>query len=137
MYNKIMVPIDLAHVDKLGKAIATATDLAKIYSIPILFVGVTAETPTSVAHNPTEYAEKLREFGAKQSSEHGLTIETRAYPSHDPTADLVKRLISAGAENDADLIVMASHVPGFPDHIFAPHAGSVALHAKVSVFVVR
>ena len=137
MYKKIMVPVDLTHVERLGKAINTATDLAKIYSIPILFVGVTAETPTPVAHNPAEFSQKLREFGVKQSEEHGLVIETKAFPSHDPAADLVKTLISAATESDADLIVMASHVPGFPDHFFIANAGSVALHAKVSVFVVR
>jgi nucleotide-binding universal stress UspA family protein len=137
MYKKIMVPVDMAHVERLGKAIDTATDLAKIYSIPILLVGVTAETPTSIAHNPAEFAERLQEFGAKQSAEHGLAIETKAYPSHDPTTDLVKTLISAAADNDADLIVMASHVPGWPDHFFTANAGSVAVHAKISVFVVR
>jgi len=137
VYRKIMVPVDLTHVERLGKAIDTATDLAKIYSIPILFVGVTAETPTAVAHNPTEFAEKLREFGQKQAESHGLVIETKAFPSHDPATDLAKTLISAAGDNDVDLIVMASHVPGFPDHFFIANAGSVALHAKVSVFVVR
>lgn len=137
MYKKIMVPIDLAHVERLGKAIDTATDLAKIYSIPVLFVGVTAETPTPIGHNPKEYAEKLQQFGAKQSEEHGLVIETKAYPSHDPAADLVRNLIAAATENDVDLIVMASHVPGFPDHFFVANAGSVAVHARISVFVVR
>jgi nucleotide-binding universal stress UspA family protein len=137
MYKKIMVPIDLTHVERLSKAIDTATDIAKLYSIPVLFVGVTAETPTPVAHNPAEFAEKLREFGTRQSDEHGLDIETKAYPSHDPATDLVKTLITAANEGEADLIVMASHVPGFPDHFFIANAGSVALHAKVSVFVVR
>jgi nucleotide-binding universal stress UspA family protein len=137
MYTKIMVPVDLQHIDRLDKAINTATDLAKNYSIPILFVGVTAETPTAVAHNPKDFAEKLTVFGTKQSDAHGLVIETKSYPSHDPAADLAKTLIAAAGENDADLIVMASHVPGFPDHFFIPNAGSVALHAKVSVFVVR
>jgi nucleotide-binding universal stress UspA family protein len=137
MYKKIMVPIDLAHVDRLNKAIDTATDIAKNYSIPVLFVGVTAEAPTTVAHNPKEFAEKLEAFGAEQASAHGLEIETKAYPSHDPAADLAETLMGAVTENDVDLIVMASHVPGFPDHFFIPNAGAVALHARVSVFVVR
>ncbi|MDH3664480.1 MAG: universal stress protein [Alphaproteobacteria bacterium] len=137
MYAKIMVPVDLAHADKLDKAINTATDLAKHYRIPICFVGVTAEPPTEVAHNPKEYAEKLEAFGAAQSSAHGLDIETAAYPSHDPAVELDKMLIAAAMDKGADLIVMASHVPGFIEHIFASHAGAVASHAEVSVFVVR
>lgn len=137
MYKKIMVPVDLAHVERLEKAITTATDLAKHYGIPVCFVGVTAETPTEVAHTPKEFAEKLAAFGAGQSKKHGLTVDTTAYPSHDPAVDLDHRLIAAARENGADLIVMASHLPGLQDHIFASNAGAVASHAKVSVFVVR
>lgn len=137
MYTKIMVPVDLAHIERLQKAITTATDLAKHYSIPICFVGVTAETPTEVAHTPKEFAQKLEAFGVGQSQEHGLKIETKAYPSHDPAIDLDKTLIAAAKDNGADLIVMASHVPGFPEHIFASNAGAVASHSGLSVFVVR
>lgn len=137
MYKKIMVPVDLAHIDRLEKAIGTATDLAKHYSIPICLVGVTAETPTEVAHTPAEFAEKLAAFGARQAAAHGLEIETAAYPSHDPSVDLDKTLMAAATQCGADLIVMASHVPGLPDHFFASNAGVVASHAKVSVFVVR
>ena len=137
MYNKIMVPVDLAHAQRLGKALATATDLAKHYRIPICFVGVTAETPTEVAHTPKEFVERLEAFGAAHSKQHNLDIGTAAYPSHDPAADLDDKLIAAARENGADLIVMASHVPGLPEHIFAPNAGAVASHAEMSVFVVR
>lgn len=137
MYKKIMVPVDLAHIELLEKAIISATDIAKLYSIPICFVGVTAETPTGVARNPQEFAHKLAEFGTGQSQAHGVPIETASYPSHDPAVDLDKTLINAARENGADLVVMASHVPGLPEHIFASHAGTVAAHSKISVFVVR
>jgi nucleotide-binding universal stress UspA family protein len=137
MYKKIMVPVDLAHIDRLQKAIDTATDLAKHYGIPICFVGVTAETPTEVAHSPKEFAAKLKAFGFGQADAHGVPIETASYPSHDPAVDLDKTLIAAAKENAADLIVMASHVPGLPEHIFAANATKVAAHSGLSVFVVR
>ena len=137
MYRKIMVPVDLAHIERLDKAITTATDLARHYGITICFVGVTAETPTEVAHTPEEFAEKLQAFGAAQGKKHGLDIASAAYPSHDPAADLDKNLIAAARDNGADLIVMASHIPGLPDHIFASNACAVAAHADISVFVVR
>jgi len=137
MYTKIMVPVDLTHIERLKKALTTATDLAKHYGIPILFVGVTAEPPTELGHTPEEYAERLEEWSARQAEQHGLTIENAAYSSHDPTIDLNDTLIAAAAENGADLIVMASHIPGLPEHFFASHAGAAASHAKISVFVVR
>jgi nucleotide-binding universal stress UspA family protein len=137
MYRKIMVPVDLAHIERLEKAITTATDLAKHYRIPICFVGVTPETPTEVAHTPMEFGEKLEAFGARQSEKHGLQVDTAAYPSHDPAVDLDRTLIAAAKESGADLIVMASHVPGLQEHVFASNAGAVASHAGVSVFVIR
>ena len=137
MYTKIMVPVDLAHVEKLDKALTTATDLARYYRIPICYVGLTAEAPTSVAHTPKEYGEKLQAFGAGQAEQHGIEVTTKAYPSHDPTVDLDRTLIDAANENGADLIVMASHVPGVADHFFGSHAAAVASYAKVSVLVVR
>ena len=69
MYRKLVVPVDLAHVERLGKAITTATDLASHYGIPICFVGVTAETPTEVAHTPKEFVERLEAFGAAHSKQ--------------------------------------------------------------------
>ncbi len=137
MYGKIMVPVDLAHIDRLEKAITTATDLAKQYGSSICFVGVTIGAPTEAAHNPKEFAAKLEAFGEAQSSDHGLAIETAVYPSHDPAADLDEVLLTAAREKGADLIVMASHVPGFREHFFASNAGAVASHADMSVFVVR
>ena len=137
MYTKIMVPVDLAHIDKLDKALTTATDLAKHYRIPVCYVGVTAEAPTSVAHTPEEYSEKLQAFGVRQAEQHGLDVTTKAYPSHDPTIDLDRTLIAAAKEHGADLIVMASHVPGLTDHVFHSNAGTVASYAPVSVFVIR
>ena len=137
MYGKIMVPVDLAQVERLEKAIATAADLAKHYGIPICFVGVTAEAPTEVAHSPQEFGEKLARFAAEESGRRGLEIGAAAYASHDPAVDLDARLIAAAGEQGADLIVMASHLPGLPEHVFASNAGAVASHAGVSVFVVR
>ena len=137
MYSRIMVPVDLAHAERLSKAITAAADLARLYAIPICFVAVTAETPTEVAHTPDEFAAKLQAFGTAQAESLGLSVTTAAYPSHDPAIDLDKTLIAAAKENGCDLIVMASHVPGLPEHIFASNAGAVASHAGISVFVVR
>lgn len=137
-YNKIMVPVDLAHSERLEKAVTTAADVAELYDIPICFVGITAEAPTEVAHTPEEYSKRLEQFGAAQAKARGVRmVETAAYPSHDPAVQLDGMLLKAAAETRSDLIVMASHVPGVPEHLFSSHAGAVAAHAGVSVFVIR
>jgi nucleotide-binding universal stress UspA family protein len=137
MYTKIMVPVDLAHVERLGKALDTAADLAKRYGVPACYVGVTASTPSQVAHTPQEHDEKLARFGAEQAAKHGIEAETASYTSHDPAVDLGEKLLEAVKDTRSDLIVMASHVPGLPEHLFASNAGAVASHAHVSVFVIR
>jgi nucleotide-binding universal stress UspA family protein len=137
MYQKIMVPVDLAHVERLGKALDTATNLAKHYGIPVCYVGVTVPMPNPVSHTPKEYTEKLARFAAEQAQKHGLSAESASYTSHDPAVDLDEKLLEAAKDTKCDLIVMASHVPGFQDHIFSSNAGAVASHADVSVFVIR
>jgi nucleotide-binding universal stress UspA family protein len=138
MYKKIMVPVDLAHSKQLDKALTTAADLARHYAIPICYVGVTAAAPGAVAHDPTEFAEKLKQFETSQAQTFGLqAASSAAFISHDPAVDLDATLLKAIQETGADLVVMASHIPGFPDYLFASNAGYIAMHAKVSVMVVR
>jgi nucleotide-binding universal stress UspA family protein len=137
MYKKIMVPVDLAHVEQLDKALTTAADLSKHYGIPLCYVGVTAATPGPVAHTPAEFSAKLEEFAKARSESDGIEASSKAYTSHDPAIDLEDTLMKAVHETGADLVVMATHMPGFPEHLFASNAGYVASHADVSVMVVR
>ena len=62
MYKTVMIPVDLEHKDLLEKALATAADLAQHYGAELYAVGVTSAAPGVVAHNPSEYAQKLDQF---------------------------------------------------------------------------
>ncbi|MEQ9608917.1 MAG: universal stress protein [Kiloniellaceae bacterium] len=137
MYRKIMVPVDLSHREKLEKAVATAADLAKHYEVPLQMVAVTASAPGSVAHNPKEFAAKLAEYAAAEGSKYGVDIGAHAVTSPDPAIDLDDKLGREAHDIGADLIVMASHVPGFAEHLFSSNAGYLASHTDISVFVVR
>lgn len=137
MYKQIMVPVDLSHTEHLGKALATAGGLSNIFSAPICYVGVTTNTPSDVAHTPAEFARKLEAFASGQASEHGITATSKAYTSHDPTIDLDDYLKKAVHETGADLVVMASHIPGMLERVWASHAGWLATHSGVSFFIVR
>lgn len=137
MFTQIMVPVDLAHADRIGKALTAAAELARLWRIPVCYVGVTAETPGPVAHNPREFAEKLEAFGRAQADSHGQRTSTKAYASHDPAADIDQTLKRAVEETGADLVVMASHEPGVADYLFSSHGAALAAHSHASVFVVR
>lgn len=137
MYQKIAVPVDLFHVEHIGRALDVAADLARHYSASLHLIGITAETPTAVARNPQEFARKLEEFGRKQADARGVAVSTGAHASTDPAVDIDKVLLSAVAESGADLVVMQSHVPGIGDYLWGSHGGHLASHAEISVFVVR
>lgn len=132
-----MVPVDLRHVERLGKALATAADLSKHYKASVQLVGVTGAEPSAVAHNPTEFAARLNDFAAAESARYGVEFGVHAITSPDPAIDLDDVLGREAQAIGADLIVMASHVPGFAEHIFSSNAGYLASHAEISVFIVR
>jgi len=138
VYKKIMIPVDLAHTDRLDKALKTAADLSKQYGVSVCYTAVTASTPSSVAHSPEEFSKKLEAFAQQQSKDLGLHgAESHTIVDPDPVADLAKKLTKAAHEQGCDLVVMASHVPGVQEHFFESNAGKLALHSDVSVFVVR
>jgi len=134
MYSKIMVPVDLAHVDHLTRALDTAESFAQVHGSDIVYVSITAQTPTQIAHNPAEFSEKLQEFAKSRPGGKG---QSHAIAAHDPSIDIDKLLLKAIADTGADLVVMASHKPGIADYFWGSHGGSLAAHATVSVFVVR
>lgn len=137
MYEHIMMPVDLAHIDKLSRAMTVATDLAKHYGAKLTLVGVTATTPSAVAHTPDEYAEKLRAVAAAQGAQSGLAIASHTAISNDPAVQLDSALIGAVGELGADLVVMATHLPNMVDMFLPSHGGELARHSDVSVFLVR
>ena len=137
MFSKIMVPVDLEHAATLEKAIGIAADLAKLHGAQIHLVGVTASAPGAVAHNPAEFERKLQAFAADHAARHGCEMTSKAVLSNDPAVELASALEDCSREMGADLVVMASHVPGFMDLLFPSRAGHLATHTDISVFIVR
>lgn len=137
MFKSIMVPVDLAHADKLERAISVAADMAKHYTAKLTFVGVTTTAPGSVARSPEEFADKLSALAKAVGDNLGLEIGSLKVISHDPTADLDAALIRGLDEVGADLVVMATHLPDMTDMFLPSHGGALARHTKTSVFLVR
>lgn len=137
MYKKIMVPVDLAHVQAIQPALTAAADLARHYQSEVCYVGVTATTPGTVARTPEEYQQKLEAFAQEQAKVHGQAVSARAITSPDPVADLDDVLIQAIDDTGADLVVMATHLPRHLDAVMPAHGGKIASHTEASVFLVR
>src|SRR5699024_2953952 len=62
MYSKILVPVDLAHTDQMGKALNIAIDLAQKYNAALCYITITNTTPSAAAGNPKELEQKLDTF---------------------------------------------------------------------------
>lgn len=137
MFKTLMVPVDLAHLDKLERALGVASDLARHYGATVHYVGITGTAPGSAAHSPEAFTEKLETLAASRAQSDKADIRAKAIISHDPAVELDATLRQAAETLDCDLIIMASHVPGIAEYLFSSHAGALASHATSSVFVVR
>ncbi|MBY8974965.1 universal stress protein [Rhodobacteraceae bacterium NNCM2] len=137
MFRTIMVPVDLAHPERLDRAISIAATMAEVMGAQIHLVGVTMSAPSKVAHTPEEFDAKLEEYAAHQGRIRNVEMAAHTVITNDAAVDLDKRLIETADQIGADLVVMATHVPGLAEYVFASHGGYLAAHAKQSVLLVR
>lgn len=137
MYRRILAPVDIAHPERIEKALRSAADLASHYGAELVIVGVTGNEPSAVAHTPEEYGGKLAAFAEAAGGRLGHPMRAEMIRVHDLTVDLDKAIIRKATEIGADLVVMASHRPGIGEYVFGSNAGHVAQHSSLSVFVVR
>lgn len=136
MFKRIMIPVDLAHDGNLERALQVACDLSAHYGAELVYVGVTGETPSSVAHTPAEFAAKLETFAKEETTARGGgSARAHTITAHDPAVEMDSMLEKAAGDLGADLVVMGSHIPNRFD--FASHGGRVASHATCSVMLVR
>ncbi|MEQ8390093.1 MAG: universal stress protein [Thalassospira sp.] len=99
MYQKMLVPVDLAHID-----IQTVIDLALRNRADINALSV-------VVHSPKEFGEKSAKF-----------VTTRAHISAEPAIDLLLKVpVAKAGQLNTDLNVMAGHVPGVAGQTFTSH----------------
>ncbi len=136
MYQTILVPIDMAHVAE-GKS---NIDIAVQHAAPdadIILLNVVEEIPTwAAAELPGGLMEKSIESSRGElqtiasASDKKMEVEVRTGHSHSTILEVAK-------EKAADLIIIASHRPGFQDYFLGSTAAKVVRHANCSVLVIR
>jgi nucleotide-binding universal stress UspA family protein len=137
MFSKILVPVDLAHIDTLRPALQTAADLARHHGASVCYMSVTATVPGQVARSPEEYADKLKAFAEAEGEQHGQPVTSHCLSASDPVAVLEDRILQAIDDSGADLVVMATHLPGHLDAVMPANGARVARDTASSVFLVR
>lgn len=136
MYNNIIIPVDLGHSERLNSMVDVArrlgADDAKVTLINVvenLPAFVMAELPSDLAERTIDDAKaRLEETAAA----HGFTAEIEVRSGHPATT-----ILECAKDRVADLIVIASHRPGFGDFLIGSTAARVVRHAQCSVHVVR
>ena len=140
MFRSILVPIDLAQRSSWQHALPQAIELAK--------TGRGAVTVMTVVREVKAIFEGVYlQFQLEQLLADARTKLAEIVSEHGPAAvpiDQVVRCGSIGSEilaaakdQQADLIVMASHRPSGRDYFIGPHAAHVAQRAGCSVLVLR
>lgn len=139
MFKKIMIPVDLQHIEKLEKSLEIAAKLAKQWDATVHYVTVAGRVPNRAAKTPEELARNLEDFARDQGEKFGIQTDSKTMDSTDVVVELDDKLLEAEKEIGADLIIMASHIPGVPDklHLISSNAGDIAKKADTSVFIVR
>lgn len=137
MFSKLLVPVDLAHLDTLRHALTVAGDLARHHNASVCYMSVTATTPGQIARTPEEYADKLEAFAQEEGHKHGQPVTSHCVSAPDPVADLEDRVLEIIGSEHTDLVVMATHLPGHLDAVMPANGARVARDTASSVFLVR
>jgi nucleotide-binding universal stress UspA family protein len=140
MYNRILVPIDLADPNLARPAIDTAVMLAKASNGVLRLLNVLPLTPVMLA----EYVPPDFDAQQRASAEEAMKIVARetGLPSA-RVSHLVRQggiyheILEEAKEMNADLIVMSSHRTGVRTYFLGSQAGHVVRYATCSVMVVR
>ena len=140
MFQKILVPVDLADPDFVKPALATAVELAKASNGTIRLINVIPMTPVMLA----EYVPADFDAQQRQTSEEALAIVARESgidASHISSVvrqgGIYHEILEEAHAMKADLIVMTSHRPAMRTYFLGSNAGHVVRYAKCSVLVVR
>ncbi len=137
MFSHIMIPVDLHLPPEVQKAVAVAGEMAKWQNARVTLVSVTGTQPGDVTASDASIAKDLAALADDLSAKSGAEVGTKNIHSVDVAVEVDGDLTRAAEEIGADLIVVGTHAPRITDYIFSSHAGYLAKHAKVSVFVVR
>ena len=139
MFASILVPIDAAHTEAGGKALALAADIAKTQGGKITVLHVIEFIPGYVAG---QVMSELIEQNRRKSE----SAIRKVVAAHDPANEIqiilreghvAREILDYASKNNVNMIVIASHNPGPADYIFGSVAAHVVRHAHCSVLVAR
>lgn len=137
MFKHIMFPVDLHLPPEVRKAAEVAAQVARWQGARITIVSVTSNQPGDPTQTESAIKDHLSDLADELSQASGAQVDFRNIHSVDVAVEVDGDLARIAEEIGADLIVVGTHAPRITDFILSSHAGYLAKHASMSVFVVR
>lgn len=136
MYKSVIIPVDLSHSERIQPMLSAARMLAA-EDAEILLLNVIEDIPAYVRSQVPqsirdERDEEVRENLKKIARDNGLSENIAIRTGNAPG-----EILAAAKDKKADLIVIASHKPGFGDFLLGSTAARVVRHSACTVHVVR
>jgi nucleotide-binding universal stress UspA family protein len=140
MFQKILVPVDLADPDFVKPALDTAVELARASGGAVRLVNVIPMTPVMLA----EYVPPDFDVQQRGSAEEALAVIAKDSGLEAAKVSTVVRqggiyheVLEEAKVFGCDVIVMSSHRPAMKTYFLGSNAGHMVRYAKCSVLVVR
>ncbi|NHX27423.1 universal stress protein [Escherichia coli] len=135
MYQKVLVPIALDHVDTLDTVLALAKTLAGDSGELVAMTVIEPISGYVAQYLPADQEERSRQAV--------LASLDKALADHpEATREVVvghagRRIVDYAEDNGCDCIIIASHQPGLQDYFLGSTAARVVRHAHCAVHVIR
>lgn len=139
MFKTILVPVDIAHSERVKSSLAAASKLAVAHDSKLVLLHVVEQLPGYVLAEVPD--------GFRDSMKAGATAEIKKIAAAQELPDTAQVLVREGhvyhtilsvaRDVGADLIVIASHSPVIADYLLGSVAARVVRHAHCSVLVLR
>ena len=140
MFQKILVPVDLADPEFVKPALDTAVELARSSGGAVRLVNVIPMTPVMLA----EYVPPDFDVQQRGSAEEALAVIAKDSGLESAKVSTVVRqggiyheVLEEAKVFGCDVIVMSSHRPAMKTYFLGSNAGHMVRYAKCSVLVVR
>jgi nucleotide-binding universal stress UspA family protein len=136
MYKKIIVAVDIAQVEKAARVLTKAADL-RGRDGTIVLVNVVEELPAYVV---SDLSVDMTVQARKDAEDQLLALRDKTGVAADieiRQGAPAREILAAADRLQADLIIVASHVPDFSNYVIGATADRVVRHAKCSVLIDR
>lgn len=138
MYKTILIAVDADEPASWAGALPAAAELAGCFSARLILCSVVREVKAELEAewSPIGYREML-ELARVRLLELAATLPGLAVSVEVGTGTICGGVLEVAERVQADLIVLASHVPALKDYLLSANAARVARRAACSVLVVR